>query len=659
MKQKDKKSKKRIQKGSIKTKVVVLIIACLIISISITVFYLCNTFSNILKTTAQDNITDLTIANSAKIEVALENSINQIKTIDHNQSLYEAAIEPKSSYVSWATSTLNDFIKGNEDFLATILYDKELNMVTESDNEIAIDELKYEAILEEVLATNDVVIGDLVLLSNQLKVFVVGIPVYNSNNSFIGIVLGVVNADFLESTLISLNMNGDAISELAILDREDKVVSCSLVQKIGSKAIHEKKDFLFIEQELHNGWKFQVTVSEKIIFSPINKIQTIAIQISVFMVLVCSIIGYLFAGNIVRPIQRVTKNLNQISKLDLRENYNNKMMLERKDEVGAMYQSISVMGDELKEVISEISQSSHGIHDNADALVQISSKVNANSETNLVRIESLAQAMENTSLTTDQIAEDILKVEQNTQNISEQVEASNELVTHMNQNALRLKEETQKAKNTSIEIFEQVKKESDCSIEKAKSVSRIHILTQTISEIADQTKLLALNASIEAARAGEAGRGFAVVATEVGQLAAESEATVESIYDIVREVSESVNGMTDSLVKMLRFIGDNVTNDYNHFLEISDKYYKESDEIRISMDNIHQTTNGLSTTMDQITKSIVDINEKISTSTKEIMDMSDSNHEILQQVKNTNELAQNNTVASNGLVKIINKFIIS
>ncbi|MDI6707444.1 MAG: methyl-accepting chemotaxis protein, partial [Bacillota bacterium] len=65
--------------------------------------------------------------------------------------------------------------------------------------------------------------------------------------------------------------------------------------------------------------------------------------------------------------------------------------------------------------------------------------------------------------------------------------------------------------------------------------------------ISEQTNLLALNAAIEAARAGESGKGFAVVAEEVRKLAEESDRSASRIKEIVENISEKINHITQRI----------------------------------------------------------------------------------------------------------------
>lgn len=74
--------------------------------------------------------------------------------------------------------------------------------------------------------------------------------------------------------------------------------------------------------------------------------------------------------------------------------------------------------------------------------------------------------------------------------------------------------------------------------ERAQAISEI---TRTVRDLADQTNVLALNASIEAARAGDEGRGFAVVATEVRSLAEESQRATDQVAGILGEIQQATN----------------------------------------------------------------------------------------------------------------------
>jgi methyl-accepting chemotaxis protein len=98
----------------------------------------------------------------------------------------------------------------------------------------------------------------------------------------------------------------------------------------------------------------------------------------------------------------------------------------------------------------------------------------------------------------------------------------------------------------------------------ARIAQRIGDVVKLIQDIAEQTNLLALNATIEAARAGEAGRGFAVVASEVKSLAVQ---TAKATEEITREIS-SVQGSTGEAVAAIRAITERMRDINTHTSEV-------------------------------------------------------------------------------------------
>ncbi len=83
------------------------------------------------------------------------------------------------------------------------------------------------------------------------------------------------------------------------------------------------------------------------------------------------------------------------------------------------------------------------------------------------------------------------------------------------------------------------------------SIAQMNEITELINMVADQTALLALNASIEAARAGEAGRGFAVVATEISNLAGQTSDATNNIGNLISDINRKLENMIVAVDQML------------------------------------------------------------------------------------------------------------
>lgn len=105
-------------------------------------------------------------------------------------------------------------------------------------------------------------------------------------------------------------------------------------------------------------------------------------------------------------------------------------------------------------------------------------------------------------------------------------------------------------------IAEQVKVSADVVGTLGKRSSEIGSIVETISNIAGQTNLLALNAAIEAARAGEAGRGFAVVADEVRKLAEQSALAAQNITQLVNDIQRDTDMAVESISEGSQSVSD-------------------------------------------------------------------------------------------------------
>ena len=206
-------------------------------------------------------------------------------------------------------------------------------------------------------------------------------------------------------------------------------------------------------------------------------------------------------------------------------------------------------------------------------------------------------------------------------------------------------------------MSQNIQKESDMALEKSKSVEKIESLTEAIRSIAEQTSLLSLNASIEAARAGESGKGFAVVASEISTLAGQTTQTVEDISGIVVEVQDAVKEMTNCLDQTIRFLVENVSKDYENFIDVSSQYDKDAKYFSDVTEHVSDSIQQLSTATSQIVKAMQEINISVGEATNGITDIAERTTDIAGiSLTNQEEIHRNKEMAGT-LQTCVDKFI--
>ncbi len=506
--------------------------------------------------------------------------------------------------------------------------------------------------------------------------------VNQSNAEVIGMITVTVKASAFSSLLSEVSLSGMDTAYAYLLDTNGNVIYYPKSEVIGSNLNIEvinnltkeikagttptattltydydgKKTYASYSILQSNHWLLVLAVDKSEIMAPLNKATFNSLTITLILTVLLTLLAYFFAGSITKPIRCLTSYINKTATLDFKEDASFQTILKYKDETGEMGRAIETMRNNLKGMIQKIGNASDNMLQTADNLNNITKSVNDYASDNSATAEELSASMEETAATTSLICNNIANIENHSQSIytkaSDGIDKSSLLIKRAGQ----LKATTETAVVRIKETYEQFKTDTALAISQAEAVSKINMLTNVIKEIADQTTLLALNASIEAARAGEAGRGFSVVANEIGSLADQSAGTVKNINIITAEVNAAVRALTESLNRSLDFWEKNILTDYISFLETSSEYGENAGEINHSLEAIHSGIDLLKGELKNISTSIAEINNMVEDSSAGVSDVAARDTDIVSLTSDTRKMVESNRENATELDGIVKSF---
>ena len=405
-------------------------------------------------------------------------------------------------------------------------------------------------------------------------------------------------------------------------------------------------------------WVTVVAGYEKEAMQNINMIQTSSIAVLVVLVIVIMVIGYVLSLKITKPISTMTDTIKDIAALNFTKSDKLSTLQHRIDETGEMARQIFNMEENLQQIVTSIKEMSVQMSQNAVNLVKVTETINQASEDNSATSEELAASMEETSATATTVDSNIGSILSNTEVIDKESQNGVAMANEINSRAMNMNRNAVDSSNKTMDIYNDVKVKTKQAIEQSKAVDKVNVLAAAIQEIADQTSLLSLNASIEAARAGEAGKGFAVVAGEIGQLASQSTSTVTSIMKIVNEVNAAVQNMEICMSETLEFLETEVIADYKNFIDVSEQYKLDAENVDVSMNKIYEMANALKKSSEEIVSSVSGITETIGQAAIAVNDVAEKTMQVVTLSDNVMKVVNVTNEDSATLSKIADKFIL-
>lgn len=263
------------------------------------------------------------------------------------------------------------------------------------------------------------------------------------------------------------------------------------------------------------------------------------------------ILGFIAARILTKPIVELEESTRKASTGDLQNDVN---VSKSDDELRALGLAFNQMLANMRVIVKDINNNFEVTNSSVEELTLASEQAASAVESISITIDEIAKGAErqaSASSSTENLVTDV-------NDLSEEVKAKANLTKNF---SYRMKTDI----TNSIDVVHEligglngIAQTNQKSIELVgrleKNAEEIGSITKLVGDIAEQTKLLALNASIEAAQAGEHGAGFSVVANEVRKLSGESAEAVKNIGSLIGQMQQEVHNVVEQISNQVEMV---------------------------------------------------------------------------------------------------------
>lgn len=326
------------------------------------------------------------------------------------------------------------------------------------------------------------------------------------------------------------------------------------------------------------------------------------------------------------------------------------------DELEVIAKNMNIFIGQIRELIKEVAESAkdiikigeelnHTVKDNTDIMSEMNGE-----------FVDISKNMDDSSYSSKELSETLTKSAEHISAFAEEVNAIRNMVQKANINAQNTSVTAKENRNNALTSLTQIQEKMNKAVQEAQKIEQVKVIAEEISNIANQTNLLSLNAQIEAARAGEMGAGFAVVAMEVGHLSNDIDKAVAEIHTINAQVLSAVSAMIEVSNEMTQFVAQDVVRDYDTFAKLGQEYGDTTDSIALQMTEIGEQSTEIAHTISEINEKIHHIADKVMLTADSAGRMAESTNQITKSLINLKIISGKNIVHSEELNRQVGKY---